>query len=227
MPEASTAAALLDRLGRPGGVRLGTTYTVAVSRLPTGLNDLDALLDGGLPRGRVTELAGAPSTGRTGLACAIAAGATAHGEVIAWVDPEDVLEADAAYAAGVTLARMLWVRPRDVRDALRATELLLGAGGFGLVVLDCGQGAGRGGLLAWPRLVRVAEKTRSTLLVLSSEPQVGAQAALGLVVTGRRVCWSKGPGQLLLLDGIEARLRVARSRLHAPGNALTVRQACA
>src|SRR5437879_7778603 len=133
-----SAAALLDRLGRPGDIRLGSTRPERVARLTTGLAVLDEALGGGLPRGRVAELAGAPSTGRTGLACAIAAAATRAGETIAWVDPADVLEPAAAAAAGVALARLLWVKPRSVSDACRAAEILLGAGGFGLVVLDLG-----------------------------------------------------------------------------------------
>src|SRR5439155_3765933 len=58
-----SAAALLDRLGRPGDIHLGSARPGRVARLPTGLAALDAALGGGLPRGRVTELAGAPSTG--------------------------------------------------------------------------------------------------------------------------------------------------------------------
>src|SRR5438876_12113947 len=82
-----SAAALLDRLGRPGDIHLGSARPGRVARLPTGLAALDAALGGGLPRGRVTELAGAPSMGRTGLACAIAAAATRAGETIAWAVP--------------------------------------------------------------------------------------------------------------------------------------------
>src|SRR5262245_9711192 len=115
----SAAAALLDRLGRPGSVRLGSTRPAAVARLPTGLADLDAALGGGLPRGRVTELAGPPSAGRTGLACAVAGCATHRGETIAWVDPADALDPETAAAAGVVLGRTLWVRPRSLPDALR------------------------------------------------------------------------------------------------------------
>src|SRR5438094_7694767 len=61
-----TAAALLDRIGRPGDLSLGTARPEPLGRLPTGLAVLDEALGGGLPRGRIGELAGAPSTGRTG-----------------------------------------------------------------------------------------------------------------------------------------------------------------
>jgi hypothetical protein len=223
----SAARALLDSLGRPGDIRLGTARPDVIARLPTGLPVLDEALGGGLPRGRITELAGPRSTGRTGLACAIAATATARGETIAWIDPADSLEPDTAAKAGVELTHTLWVRPRSTEDALRAAEIVLGAGGFGLVVLDTD--ATRSGAGRWPRLARVAERTRSTLLVVTPRRDAGTFAALGLELTARRVRWSGGPGRLVLLDGVDARITIARSRVGRPGRTLVMkqRQACA
>src|SRR4030095_15259417 len=108
---------------------------------------------------------GARSAGRTGLACRIAAAATRSGETIAWVDPDDALDPEAAGAAGVALSRTLWVRPRDVGGALHASEILLGAGGFGLVVLDLDV-AHTTRVTAWTRLARAPGGTRSDRLVL-------------------------------------------------------------
>ena len=221
----SGAAALLDRLGRPGGVRLGAAHPETVPRLATGLSALDAVLGGGIPRGRITELAGPRSAGRTGLAAAIAASATRAGETIAWVDPEDALDPEAAAAAGIALARLLWVRPRGMPDALRAAEILLGAGGFGLVLLDVD--SVNASARAWPRLARAAERTRSGLLVVAPRRAAGTFAAVGLELGARRVRWTGGPGRLVLLEGIEASLTVARSRLGRLGQSLVVRQACA
>ncbi|TMA47994.1 MAG: hypothetical protein E6J81_07005 [Deltaproteobacteria bacterium] len=221
----SGAAALLDRLGRPGGVRLGAAHPETAPRLATGLSALDAVLGGGIPRGRITELAGPRSAGRTGLAAAIAASATRAGETIAWVDPEDALDPEAAAAAGIALARLLWVRPRGVPDALRAAEILLGAGGFGLVLLDVDPV--NASARAWPRLARAAERTRSGLLVVAPRRAAGTFAAVGLELGARRVRWTGGPGRLVLLEGIEASLTVARSRLGRLGQSLVVRQACA
>ena len=222
-----SAAALLDRLGRPGDVRLGSARPATIPRLSTGLPQLDAALDGGLPRGRLTELAGARSSGRTGLACVIAGAATRAGETIAWVDPENGLEPEAVADAGVLLAHTLWVRPRGERDALRAAELLLGAGGFGLVVLDLGSLIATERGAPWPRLVHAAERTGSALLVVAAQRLAGACAALGLELQARRVRWSVTAGRLALLEGIDARLTVARSRVGRTGQALVVRQACA
>jgi len=215
----STAAALLDRLGRPGNIRLGTAHPEAIARLPTGLASLDRALGGGLPRGRVTELTGARSTGRTGLACTIAASATRAGEAIAWVDPEDALDPDTAVAAGIVLERALWVRPRGVPDALRATDILLGTGGFGLVVLDLGDGALRRPVRGSPRWA----SGRTAVLVIAPG-RTATFATLGLEVTAERVRWSGGAGRLVLLDGIDARVTVARSRIGRTGTALVVRE---
>jgi len=217
----SRAAELLDRLGRPGDVRLGTARPVAIARFPTGLSALDDALGGGLPRGRIVELAGGRSSGRTGLACAIAAAATRAGETIGWVDPADALDPETAAATGVTLARTLWVRPRDVDAAFRAAEIVLGAGGFGLVVLDVDARDGA----PWPRLARAAERGRSTLLVVASRRGAGTFAAVGLELTGQRVRWDRGPGQLVMLGGMDSRLSIARNRVGRPGQALVVRQA--
>jgi hypothetical protein len=156
----------------------------------------------------------------------MAAAATAGGETIAWVDPADGLDLETAAAAGVGLARTLWVRPRGSSDALRAAEILLGAGGFGLVVLDLDTRP-RVATGAWPRLVRASAATGSALLVVVPAPVAGAHAALGLETSVRRVRWSGGEGRLVLLDGIEARVAVVRNRVGPSGQTLLVRQVCA
>lgn len=236
----SAAAALLHHLGRPGAIRLGTAHPTRPERLCTGVVGLDTALGGGLPRGRISELVGARSSGRTGLACRVAATATALGETIAWVDPDDTLEPEAAADAGLDLARTLWVRPRDAGDALQAAELLVGAGGFGLVVLDLGDGGIRGAAAAsarprrgthrtpsWTRVLHAAERTRSTLLVVGATRLAGSFSALTLELGAGRACWSGDPGQLVLLDGVVARITVVRNRLGGTGRACTIRQACA
>lgn len=222
-----SAAALLDQLGRPGDLRLGTAHPTPRRRLATGIPPLDGALDGGLPRGTITEVWGARSVGRTALACRIAAGATTAGETAAWIDPADALDADATTTAGIHLDRLLWVRPRTADDALRAADILLGAGGFGLVVLDlAGAPPPTKNTAPWSRLTRAAERTSAVLLVLGTARQAGATAALGLELGSRRARWLGTPGSVVLLDGLVARVTVARSRGGGMGRALAV-QACA
>src|SRR5581483_413589 len=210
----SAAAALLDRLGRPGDLRLAA-----------GIAGLDDALAGGLPRGRVIELVGRRSTGRTGLACAILARATRAGEVVALVDVDDAFDAETGAAAGVVLERLLWTRPLRLVDAFRAAELLLAAGGFGLVVLDAGE---RGDAVRLsPRLAQAAERSGTALLVVAPRRRTGSPAALVVEVAGRRVRWSGGPGRVVLLDGLQSEVRVARTRVGRPGRSVVLRQACA
>jgi hypothetical protein len=156
----------------------------------------------------------------------VAASATRAGETIAWVDPTDALDPEALLTAGVRLDRMLWVRPRVPLDALRAAEILLAAGGFGLVVLDLDP-APRVPRERALRLARAAAATRSTLLLVAPGRVAGSGVALALETAARRVRWSGGPGALTLLDGIEARVTVAVSRIGPSGQTLVVRQACA
>jgi hypothetical protein len=222
----SLAATLLDRLGRPGDIRLGLTPRGGHPLLPTGIEELDRVLDGGLPRGRLVELAGRRSTGRTGLACTIAARATRHGEIVGWIDPADALDPDTIVTSGIAPTRVLWIRPRTEHDAPKAAEYLLGAGGFGLVVLDLAEAAPHL-RIPWLRLTRAAERSRTTFLVLAPERRAGPHAALGLELSERRAHWSRGPGRPTLLDGMTAALTVARDRRGVPGRRLTMRHACA
>jgi recombination protein RecA len=77
---------------------------------PTGVSEVDALLEGGLPVGAITELVGAESSGRTSLALSFLASTTRTGSVGAWIDVLNTLDPESAAAAGVDLSRMLWVR---------------------------------------------------------------------------------------------------------------------
>jgi hypothetical protein len=77
---------------------------------PTGVRALDELLQGGIPVGAITEMAGPECSGRTALALSFVARNTAEAKVCAWVDTSDSLHPESAAAAGVDLARLLWVR---------------------------------------------------------------------------------------------------------------------
>ena len=116
------------------------------------------------------------------------------------------------------------MRPRDTAAAFRAAEIVVAAGGFGLVILDVDA---RAAAAPWPRLARATERARSTLLVVTIHRGTGTFAAVGLELTGRRVRWTDGPGRLAVLDGIDARVVVVRTRVGRPGRSLVVRQACA
>ena len=77
---------------------------------PTGIEAIDALLDGGIPRGGVSEIIGLASTGRTALSLSAVAALTRKGAACAWVDVQDALDPESAAACGIALERLLWVR---------------------------------------------------------------------------------------------------------------------
>ncbi len=82
---------------------------VAAETLSTGIVEVDGLT-GGLPRGAITEIFGPRSSGRTSLIYSALAYATAHEEICALVDTNDVFAPTAATAAGIDFDRLLWVR---------------------------------------------------------------------------------------------------------------------
>lgn len=77
---------------------------------PTGIEAVDALIEGGLPVGAITEIVGPDCSGRTALASAFVARVTQGGKVAAWIDVMNSLDPESLAATGVDLRRLLWVR---------------------------------------------------------------------------------------------------------------------
>ena len=100
------------------------------------LSALKPLFKNGLARGKLLEISGSRSSGRTSVFFHIVAEATRRGEVCAVVDAGDCFHPASAAAAGIALERLLWIRcRRNIDHAFRAADLLLHAGGFGVVLL--------------------------------------------------------------------------------------------
>lgn len=76
----------------------------------TGITEVDALLDGGLPLGAMTEIAGPECSGRTSLALSFLSRMTRAGKICAWVDVSDTFDPESAAAESVDLSRLLWIR---------------------------------------------------------------------------------------------------------------------
>jgi RecA DNA recombination protein len=145
----ATARATLEALLRDR--KLDTTLTGALplpapesERLAaTGIPAFDEVA-GGFPRGQISEIVGAVSSGRTALLTACLAEATRRGELVALVDALDRFDPPSAAAAGLRLDRLLWIRGDDgdrsrvVGRAIKALNLVVSAGGFGVVALDVG-----------------------------------------------------------------------------------------
>lgn len=182
----------------------------------TGVSELDAVT-GGLPRGCLTEIFGPTSSGRTSLLISILAAATEREESCALVDAEDSFDPSSAAAAGVRLERLLWVRcGHSAEHALKAADLLIQGGGFGLVAMDLGdtppKTARRISLTSWFRLRRAVEHTPTVLVTVARQSNAKTCASLMLECTRERVAWRSGRAEAdqKLLRGI--RVRVARRK---------------
>jgi hypothetical protein len=113
--EALLRARKLDRT-------LTTAQPAEVPVAPFGLDALDQCLRGGLPRGQVSEVTGPVSSGRTGVAWAALAAATRRGEIVSLVDTLDRFDPETAAAAGLDLARLLWVRGQAISKTAAAVD---------------------------------------------------------------------------------------------------------
>jgi hypothetical protein len=225
----------LEELLRDGQVRRAPALSPRAPRpLPTGIAPLDAGLGGGLMRGQLHEIVGPPGAGGTALLRAALASATRAGENCALIDPGDAFDPG---ASGIDLGRLLWVRPRDPVQALRAAEIALEAR-FSLVALDLGDVSvlppprqPRGviqvvrfenkrlspGASPWARLARRAEKHSGVLLLLARAAQAGTFAAVTIELERGRAQWEgeKGaPGRFL--RGAQAVGAVARHKRMPP-----------
>jgi len=195
----------------------------------TAVPQLDRLLEGGLVRGELVELVGSRSSGRFSLILAVLAAVTETGDVAALIDLGDGLQPADARGAGVELERLLWLRPRRLREALAGAEMLV-TGGFPLVVADLGVPpvpGGRGATGAWLRLARTAERHRAALLVSSPYRVSGPAAATVLAAHGAHSIRRHSPSAPPLILGLDARLRLDKARGRSPGATEELRLATA
>jgi hypothetical protein len=189
-------------------------------RIATGLAFLDALLDGGFPRGQVAELVGPRTSGRTRVLLGTLAGVTGRGAWAALVDGTDGLDPAAAAALGVSLGRLLWIRCGGRAAAVwRAADVLVQSGGFELVAVDLGDlppwALARTPPAVFVRLQRAVERRATGLLVAGPRRVAGSLTAVAVALAPQRLRWAPGgPG---LLTGLETEARLVRSRARAPG----------
>jgi recombination protein RecA len=171
-------------------------YSIGATNIPS----LDAQLGGGFPRGQLSELVGARSSGRTSVLLHMMAAATARGELVALVDALDMLDISSAAAAGVDLEHLLWIRghvvsnpglcrdmnQRAMEQAVRALTLVLQAGNLGLVVLDVGEAPAealrRLPFTTWLRLQKMVEGRQTMCVIVGNEPMARSSAGLTVKV---------------------------------------------
>jgi recombination protein RecA len=208
--------------------KLDTTLTTALplewtgadACAPTGLPPLDAHLRGGVPRGQVSEIVGPRSSGRTSVLRALMVEATRRGELVALIDTLDRFDPASAAAAGVDLARVLWVRGQDVpltqlalapgwepsrprsgrtRDsvvaraldrAIKAVNLVLQSGGFGLVALDIADVPldvlRELPFNTWMRLQRVVDASETACVLVADVPSARSTKGVSIRLQPQR-----------------------------------------
>ena len=190
--------------------KLDHTLTTAVAEdqgsrwlVPTGMAALDARLDGGFPRGQLSEIAGPRSSGRLAVAVAL-------------IDPLDMFDPVSASAHRIDFARMLWVRgeacgsarvslsceygtlQKSLDRAVKALNMVLQAGGFGLVVLDlaevASQAVKRLPYTTWLRLHRVIEGSDTACVLIGAEPIARSAGGVSVLLTPPAARGSKTEG---------------------------------
>ena len=127
-----------NQFGKGAIMRLGQAGTkMAVGAIPTGSLALDVALGiGGIPRGRVVEVFGPESTGKSTLAHHFAAEAQRLGGTAAYIDAEHALDPDYATRCGVNVDDLLISQPDNAEQTLEITEYLVRSGAVDLVVVD-------------------------------------------------------------------------------------------
>jgi recombination protein RecA len=129
--------AIEKQFGRGSIMRLGSAGTITVDSIPTGSIALDLALGvGGVPRGRITEVFGPESSGKTTLCQHVIAEAQRKGGVAAFIDVEHALDPGYARACGVNVDELLVSQPDTGEQALEITETLIRSGGVDIVVVD-------------------------------------------------------------------------------------------
>lgn len=214
---------LPDSLGRTirSGRDLIRSRQHQLDRYDSTVQELDHLLDGGLRRGKLTQISGARSTGRFAVVLSALASTTSRGEPAALIDMGGHLDPHNAAESGIELERVLWVRPETMKQAVKATEMLITTG-FPLVALDLGvRLRGRAPDAAWTRLARAAQDAGAVLLVSSPWPVSGHAADADISFRRGRGIW-KGDGRSpVLLDGLRSSMALEKQRGRRPGEEAT------
>ncbi len=133
-------AALLNiekQYGKGSVMRLGDETRAPLEVIPTGSIALDVALGlGGLPRGRVVEIYGPESSGKTTVALHAVANAQSAGGIVAFIDAEHALDPDYAKALGVDTDALLVSQPDSGEQALEIADMLIRSGALDLIVID-------------------------------------------------------------------------------------------
>jgi hypothetical protein len=192
--------------------------------IPTTLEAFDALLGGGLQRGKVVELIARRAAGRFSVAFSAIVSATTMGEAAALVDLGDHFDPQLAEADGVDLQRLLWIRPHTLKQAVMAAEMVT-ATGFQLVVLDLGLHPLKGRRVpdaAWVRLARAAEAHGAAMLISSPYALTGTASEAVVKSCRSQVRWLGQGKAPRLLASMKTSFTLEKHRHLKPGTTETL-----
>ena len=125
------------QFGKGSIMRMGETAHMAIEALPTGALSLDLALGiGGLPRGRIVEIYGPESSGKSTLAMHVVAEAQRNGGICAYIDAEHAMDPIYAKAIGVNVDDLLISQPDTGEQALEISDMLIRSGALDVLVID-------------------------------------------------------------------------------------------
>ncbi len=196
---------------------------------PSGIAALDRQI-GGIPQGALTQIHAAQnlSSGKTALLVSLMAQMTRNEQFCALVDAGDCFDPASAEAAGVNLARVLWVRCgahqrlKPLEQAFKAADILVQNGGFALIAVDLGNTqeklVRKVPLTTWFRFARVVERMPAALVFLLPCPAAQSCAGLTLRLECAEPGWSGGEkvSHAQLLTQLRCQVEIGRSRTRKP-----------
>jgi len=125
------------QFGKGSIMRMGETVHMAIEAIPTGALSLDLALGiGGLPRGRIVEIYGPESSGKSTLAMHVVAEAQRNGGICAYIDAEHAMDPVYAKAIGVNVDALLISQPDTGEQALEISDMLIRSGALDVLVID-------------------------------------------------------------------------------------------
>lgn len=172
-----------------------------------------------LPRGGITEILGEPTTGRTAVAQWMLATATRGGEVCAVIDTPNAFDPASAMKSGTDLGKLLWVQcSHNLETALKAADMILHNGGFGLVLLDLCDVAPaafhRVPTSCWYRFRLAIEPTPTVLLILARQSVAKSCATRQFKLEYQNVQW-EGAAPFQTIDRLDTRASSQKPTHHA------------
>jgi recombination protein RecA len=132
-----TLSQIEKQFGKGSVMRMGDTTHMGIEAIPTGALSLDLALGiGGLPRGRVVEIFGPESSGKSTLAMHAVAEAQRNGGICAYIDAEHAMDPIYAAAIGVNVDELLISQPDTGEQALEIADMLIHSGAIDIIVID-------------------------------------------------------------------------------------------